>query len=169
METQAPAPRAPSRASRFEVEALAAFADALAPIARNPALPASVREAAGFAQMADGIVAALRDAIPAILAAEEAEDAAKTAAATLRRAVLPLMEMGATRVDTETHVLSLADLPRRVVVLDAKALPERFLVQPPPRPDERAIKAALEAGEAVPGAQMSNGGATVRLTPKRMK
>lgn len=39
-------------------------------------------------------------------------------------------------------------------VLDISVIPEKFLIPQPPKPDKTAIKAAINAGEAVSGAEL---------------
>lgn len=61
-----------------------------------------------------------------------------------------------TSLKTPAATLSMRASPLRVEISDPAALPEAFMVQPPPSPDKRAIASALKAGEAVPGASLSN-------------
>ena len=53
--------------------------------------------------------------------------------------------------------LTISKGQRQVVITDEKALPAELMHPPiPPRPDLKAIKAALKAGEIVPGAELGN-------------
>lgn len=64
--------------------------------------------------------------------------------------------------------LTLRKTPPTVQVDDEGAVPSRFFVEQPtpaPKLDKAALKAALDAKEAVPGASLSNGG--VSLTIRR--
>lgn len=59
-------------------------------------------------------------------------------------------------IKTPVATLSMRASPPRVDITDASAIPAIFMVQPPPSPDKNAIKAALKAGEVIPGAALSN-------------
>jgi hypothetical protein len=61
-----------------------------------------------------------------------------------------------TSLKTPAGTLSVRPSPPRVEITDQAAIPAVFMVQPPPSPDKNAIKAALKAGEAVPGCALSN-------------
>lgn len=95
---------------------------------RSLADQAEARRAA-FAQAAGGIRAALLDA---------------------------MLEAGAPRVVAGHHACHVSSGRPGVVVTDAAILPHRFLRRPPPVPDLDAIRRALEAGEAVAGAELRN-------------
>ena len=78
---------------------------------------------------------------------------------------LVMEQTGCTRLDTETHTVSLADAPRRAMVTDATALPPGMMAEP--KPDLKLIAAALKHGP-VAGAELTNGGAsTVRFTARK--
>jgi hypothetical protein len=57
---------------------------------------------------------------------------------------------------TPAATLSMRASPPRVEITDPALLPAIFLIQPPPSPDKNAVKAALKAGETIPGAVLSN-------------
>jgi hypothetical protein len=50
-----------------------------------------------------------------------------------------------------------------VVITDEHAIPQAFWRPQPPKLDRKAIGEALKAGQAVPGAQLSNGGTTLAI------
>jgi len=60
----------------------------------------------------------------------------------------------------------LAPSPPRVVITDAAALPEPFWRHPPPEPNKMLIKEAIQQGQPVPGAALSNQPATLRIRTK---
>lgn len=68
------------------------------------------------------------------------------------------------KVRTAFGSASIVPVHPKVIVADdaVEYLPERF-VRIEKKPDRKAIKAALDAGEIVQGASMSNGGETVRI------
>lgn len=60
--------------------------------------------------------------------------------------------------------MSLVRTPASVETTDPGELPASF-IRINPEPDKAAIRKALAAGEIVPGARLSNGSVTVRITP----
>jgi len=116
---------------------------------------ASVAYAAGIADL----VAAARAAAETLRhlddAAAEIERAREALATTLRDV---MADTGLTSVRVPGGTWYLREPTPRVIVTDESALPLEYLVQPPPRPDVAAIRAALRAGRDVPGAVLSNGG-----------
>jgi Siphovirus Gp157 len=60
------------------------------------------------------------------------------------------------KLATPAATLSLKANPPSCVVYDEDILPKQYLVFQAPKPDKNAIKAALKAGESVPGASLSN-------------
>ncbi|MCX8017689.1 MAG: siphovirus Gp157 family protein [Rhodocyclaceae bacterium] len=71
-----------------------------------------------------------------------------------------LKACGIQRIESPWFVIALRDNPPSVEVFDEAQLPPEFLVAPPPpdpRPDKRAILAALKAGREVPGARIVRG------------
>lgn len=58
---------------------------------------------------------------------------------------------------------SLRQVPPGSVVLDEGAIPEPFWRPQPPRLDRKGVIAALNAGQAIPGATLGNGGTTIAV------
>ena len=73
---------------------------------------------------------------------------------------------GMPKVAGPLHTLSIRKGAQSVVLTDEAELPERFVVPQPPKPDKAAIKAALQAGEAIPGAVLSNGAPSLSIRSK---
>jgi hypothetical protein len=85
--------------------------------------------------------------------------------ALIERAMVTL-DLPTLRLPTAT--LSVAKRKPGLIVTDESAIPSRFFVQPdPPAPrlDKKALLAALNDNEAIPGAGLDNG--TVSLTVRR--
>lgn len=87
--------------------------------------------------------------------------ALENSAARIREYVLGCMVAGnVERVESPFFVLSVAANPPAVDVFDAKQVPDEFWRQPPipeKEIDKTAIKAALTAGQDVPGARLVRG------------
>lgn len=66
-----------------------------------------------------------------------------------------MLNCGMTRIESPWFVLAIQDNPPAVSVTDESLLPEAFWKQPPPVVDKLAIKAAIKAGDSVPGATLS--------------
>lgn len=80
----------------------------------------------------------------------------------LRTIALQAMEeTGRSKIEAPDFTASLGKGSRGVVITDESSLPEDCIAWKS-SPDKKAIKERLEAGETVPGAELSNGGA--RLT-----
>lgn len=84
-----------------------------------------------------------------------------------RRAVI-LMAMekaGLGILKTPLGTMSVRQIPPKTIVTDEALVPARFWRPADPTLDKRALKAALDAKEEVPGAMLSNGGIglTVRV------
>lgn len=101
-------------------------------------------------------------------AIEGAADAMKQRAQRLRKRTAHLRNYlltnmqaaGLQRIESPEIVLAIKNNPESVVVFAEADLPERFMVQPEPPPkraDKAAIKAAIKAGEDVPGARLERG------------
>lgn len=88
-------------------------------------------------------------------------------AATKKAAVVQAMQAaGVRKIEAPDFTLSLRNVPPTVQITDEAALPEGFVTTKITRaPDKRALKEALQAGEAIPGATLGNGG--VGLTVRR--
>ena len=79
----------------------------------------------------------------------------------LKRYLLGAMQTtGITKVECPYFKLSVRDNPPAVDVFDATQVPAEFMVTPPPppaAPDKSAIKAAIKAGQDVPGCRLTQG------------
>ncbi len=65
---------------------------------------------------------------------------------------------GVQKIEHPQFTLSIAKNPAGVQILDEQQIPAQFMRQPeppPPAPDKKSIKAAIEAGEEVPGAKLT--------------
>lgn len=83
-----------------------------------------------------------------------------------RIAIAGIMEtLGLTKWHHAEYTASLYPGRPGVVVTDSDALPDAF-VRVTRAPDKAAIKDALEAGEAVPGAELANGMPTLTIRSK---
>lgn len=83
-----------------------------------------------------------------------------------RRTVFAILEaLGVRKWRGAEFTVSVADGRPSVVITDADALPSRF-VRTKVEPDKAALKAALEAGEIVCGAMLSNSLPTLRVVTK---
>lgn len=77
-----------------------------------------------------------------------------------------LLAVGQKSIQTPVGVVTAGRVPPAVQIIDETELPARFWIKPPPpdpRIDKRAIGAALKGGEEVPGAQLDNGGYSLRI------
>lgn len=59
--------------------------------------------------------------------------------------------------------LSVRATPPAVVITNQEAIPDEFMRHPPPEPDRTRIKAAIKAGEHVPGCELSNAADTMAI------
>lgn len=59
--------------------------------------------------------------------------------------------------------ISTKAVPRKLIVTDESQIPARFYEPQPPKLDRKALLDAIKEGEAVPGADMSNGGTTIQI------
>ncbi|MBS7811178.1 siphovirus Gp157 family protein [Roseococcus pinisoli] len=119
-------------------------------------LPRALRILAADAHDAQEVEATLLRAGRALVAIESFAARPDALAKQVREALLSVMaDLGAPSFSTGTHTIGYSETAR-VRITDPALLPERFLVPQPPKPDTAAIKAALDAGETVPGAVISN-------------
>ena len=85
----------------------------------------------------------------------------------MRAALAQAMERaGEKRVTLPECTVSLATVPGKVIITDESLIPDRFMFHPeapPPRPDKQTLARALKEGIEVAGAQLSNGGITVKV------
>lgn len=75
----------------------------------------------------------------------------------LREYVLDDMLRDGTVVNTARISMKPAKTPPKVEVIDIRELPDRY-VRIKTEPDKQAIKKAIDAGEEIPGAELSGGG-----------
>lgn len=121
-------------------------------------LELKVQNVARFALNQDAMAEAIECAADAMKARAQR---LRKRTAHLRNYLLTNMQAaGLQRIETPEVVLAIKNNPESVVVFAEGELPERFMVQPEPPPkraDKAAIKAALKAGEDVPGARLERG------------
>lgn len=70
-----------------------------------------------------------------------------------------MLRTGITKIESPYFKISVKQNPASVVVVAADLIPAKYLRQaapPPPAPDKKEIKAALEFGENVPGCHLTN-------------
>jgi hypothetical protein len=72
--------------------------------------------------------------------------------------------VGVKSIPTRTGKISLSPVAPTVIVQDESVIPTRFWKAGEPKLDRRALAEAIKAKEEVPGATMSNGGFTIRIT-----
>lgn len=78
-----------------------------------------------------------------------------------------MQEAAIKKIEAATVTLSLRQTPASVVITDEAALPPSMVkTKTSTSPDKAAIKAALEAGQEVPGASMNNGGMSLSARVK---
>lgn len=101
---------------------------------------------------------AIREAVDAMVKRANAADAR---AANLREYLRQnLLQAGIKKVSCPYFVISVKSTPASVVIDDEQLIRGDLMVwppAPPPRPDKRAIAAALKAGEEVQGAHLESG------------
>lgn len=128
---------------------------------------APMQDAMGDLFMAADVLTALKASGDLLLACEALAEMGNATCKALRAAMAEVMaDTGATAVDLAHHRVSLADGKASAVVTDPAALPQRYMVQPPPKPDMAAILRDLKAGP-VPGAALSNPQPHIRFSPKK--
>ena len=110
---------------------------------------------AQFTRNLDATADAVAEAGKAMLA--RAERLRKRAESIRQYMLFQLEFAGVSKIECPWFVIRVRKNPPAVVIDDEKAIPPRFIVQPEPpapRPDKAAIRDALKAGEAVPGARL---------------
>jgi hypothetical protein len=79
----------------------------------------------------------------------------------LREYAKTCMEVaGVSKIECPHFALTIKKNPAAVDIFEAALIPQSFMKMPeppPPSPDKAAIKAAIQAGNEVPGAQLSQG------------
>jgi len=102
--------------------------------------------------------AAITEAIKKMAARAEAME---RRAEHLRERLKTGMEIaGVSELSCPYFAIKIRKNPPAVDVWDERQIPQKFMVQPPPpakKVDKKAIKAAIDAGEEVPGAQIVQG------------
>lgn len=82
----------------------------------------------------------------------------------LRTAICVALELAdVKRLETPTTTVVLVNLPQKAEVTNEALIPAKFWKPQDPRLDKKALLAALNAKEEIPGAVLSNGGVTVQL------
>lgn len=80
------------------------------------------------------------------------------------RAIVLMEREGLKKLQGNTVTLTLAAKPASVAIIDESILPPQFVrIVQTTSPDKVAIKAALNAGETVPGADLTIGGNSLRI------
>lgn len=113
-------------------------------------------QVACFTKNLDATAEAVRAAAKAML--ERAERIEKRAESIRSYLLFNMQAAGITRIECPYFTLAVRKNPPAVVVDDESALPPQYIVTPPPptpRPDKAAIARALKAGEAIPGAHLT--------------
>lgn len=110
----------------------------------------------------EGLIAGV-DAAAADLALRKQRFAARRQS---RRAIIEqaLLILEVSKLERPVATLSIARRAPSVVVVDESVIPSRFFAAEP-KLDKRALKAALDAGEDIAGAHLSNG--SMSLTIRR--
>ena len=141
-----------------------------ADVLRNGALqhaPGVVAAVAYYARCAEAlhdaedVMDAMKSVATLALAAEGLRDAAN-AVNEASRAVLAevMMSTGCGSVRTETHSVGVSEGRRGLVITDPSAVPETMMNAPTaPSPNRALILKALLAGDGLPFAELTNGGA----------
>jgi hypothetical protein len=81
-----------------------------------------------------------------------------------RALVASVMERADIKKLTEPDfTASLRQVPPGLVVVDERAIPDPFWRPQPPKLDRKGLLAALNAGQAVPGASLGNGSTTITV------
>lgn len=121
-------------------------------------LEAKCVNVAMFARNLEANAAAIKEAEAAMAARRKAHEAR---AEGLRRYIQSCMEgCSITKIESPHFALTVKANPASVEIFDAAQVPAEFMRQPeppPPAPDKAAIKAALKAGQDVPGAKLTQG------------
>lgn len=117
--------------------------------AENAAIQAKI-----FERIADGIketAAGLGERAARFFAKSEA----------IRSAIARAMDQaGVKTLRCDAVTLTLSDAPPKVMIADPDGLPDEF-IRVKREADKTAVKEALKAGKTIPGATLSNGGATL--------
>lgn len=111
-----------------------------------------------------GLLAGLKHSIESLRARESR---LKNTNESLRNVILSAMD----RAGLDTVKGPLATITRRKTpaqaIIDAESdIPSHFFAPQPPKLDKKAVRNALEDGETVPGAHLSNGGISLTIRVK---
>ncbi len=136
-----------------------------------PLWDASLDSLTDAPQLADWLVNRALDREQMARMAKERADALrdrgerfKRAAESARRCALSIYEAAGIKLREQVEwTASVRVGTQKVIVTDANALESRFLRSREPEPDKNAIKAALEAGEFIDGAELSNAGPQLQV------
>lgn len=110
---------------------------------------------AQFSRNIEATAAAVREAGKAML--ERAARLEKRAESIRTYLLLQMEFAGVSKIESPWFVVQVKRNPPAVVIDDEHAVPDSYKVTPEPpapRPDKKAIAAALKAGEDVPGARL---------------
>jgi hypothetical protein len=78
--------------------------------------------------------------------------------------LLAMDTVGLKKLERPAATLSIAKVPDKAVITSEESLPSSFLVEKTEiKPDKKAILAALKEGQTIPGAELSNGGVTLKI------
>lgn len=104
------------------------------------------------ATTATDLVEVMQATVGVILAAEHLKDMATEAEKSARDALAEQMDAtGAAKIQTEHQTAYLSRKPAFVNIEQEDMVPAEYIRQPPPAPDKKAIKAAIDDGVLVPG------------------
>jgi hypothetical protein len=109
----------------------------------------------------EGEAAGIRGAIKTM---SERLDRHEARAEKLREAIFEAMQVAEqTTMKTPAATLSVRPTPSKVEIIDQASIPAAFMRQADPVPDKQLIKSMLQAGKAVDGCTLSNGGLTLAV------
>lgn len=78
--------------------------------------------------------------------------------------LIALDTIEAKKLERPAATLSIAKVPDKAVITSEETLPSAYLVEKTEiKPDRKAILAALKEGKTIPGAELSNGGVTLKI------
>lgn len=103
----------------------------------------------------------IKDAIGSLESRQERVERRVATRRALIERVLAMLETK--KLERPVATFTLRDLPPKVEIQDDADLPARFWKPGAPKLDRSALKEALEAGEAVPGARLTNGSQSLTI------
>lgn len=108
------------------------------------------------ATAATDLVEAMQHTVLLVTAAEHLKDMATEAEKSIRSILAETMnDTGCTQIDAGSIKAHLSRKPTFVSIDQEEMLPAEFMHQPPPSPDKKKIKSAIEAGDDVPGCTLA--------------